>query len=208
VHNNKKKQIMRAVEKLAAKQTLYEITLDEVAREAKIGKGTIYHYFENKEDLFFEVATSGFDELCELLRREVADNGTFSVKFRKMCSLFIRFFAARQQLLKIMQTQASHTYWSKSRFRERWTSKRKNLVKAVSDIISEGAAEGMIRRDISTDFLAVSLLGMLRAYARDSNGSAEITKRSELLVNLFLNGACNTNNRLAAHWPQTIRESK
>jgi len=66
--NNKKRKIIQAVEKLAARQRLYEITLDDVVKEAKIGKGTIYHYFRNKEDLFFEVATNGFDELCEIMR--------------------------------------------------------------------------------------------------------------------------------------------
>ena len=40
----------------------------KVKSEAKVGKGTIYLYFENKDDLFFQTATWGFEELCELLK--------------------------------------------------------------------------------------------------------------------------------------------
>lgn len=206
--NDKRKRIIRVVEKLAAKQTLHEITLDEVAKQAKIGKGTIYHYFKDKEDLLFEVATSGFDELCELLEQEVPNNASFTLKFYNMCSHIIQFFTNRQQLLRIMQTHASCTYWSKGKIRERWMSKRKQLVNIVADILSEGVVEGIIRSDLSTDFLATSLLGMLRSYVRDSDISPDFTQKSELLVDLFLNGASLARNRLAPHYSQTIRYGK
>lgn len=206
--NDKKKRIIRVVEKLAAKQTLHEITLDEVAKQAKIGKGTIYHYFKDKEDLLFEVATSGFDELCELLKQEIPHNASFTLKFYNMCNHIIQFFTNRLQLLRIMQTHASCTCWSKRKVREKWTSKRKQLVDIVSDVLSEGVVEEIIRSDLSTDFLATSLLGMLRAYVRDSDISSDSTQKSELLVDLFLNGAFLPRNSLTADYSKTLQEDK
>ena len=44
--NGKRHHIMLAVEKLATSRRFHEITLEEVAKTAKIGKGTIYHYFQ------------------------------------------------------------------------------------------------------------------------------------------------------------------
>jgi len=199
VCNNKKKKIMQAVEKLAAGQRLYEITLDDVVKEAKIGKGTIYHYFKNKEDLFFEVATNGFNELCELLQQEVYSDASFTIKFSYMCRHIIQFFTNRRQLLQIMQAHAAHTYWSKSGFREKWTSRRKALVNIVSNILSAGVAEGQIRSDLSTDFLANSLLSVLRAYVRDYDTYCDSIRDSGLLVDLFLSGACKADNRAAVH---------
>jgi AcrR family transcriptional regulator len=208
MRNGKKKQIMRVVERLSAKRTLYEITLDEVAKEAKIGKGTIYHYFNNKEDLFFEVATSGFDELRELLQQEVTQNTLFTKRFHNMCSRIAEFFANRQQLLKIMLTQASRTCWSKDKFREKWIIKRKQLVNTISYILSDGVSQGLIRSDISTDFLADSLLGMLRACVRDTDVSSDSLQRGEFLAQLFLNGASQANNNsevlLSKHSKQQI----
>ena len=206
VHNNdKKRQIMRVVEELAARKSLYEITLDEVAKAARIGKGTIYHYFNDKEDLFFEVGTSGFDELCEVLAQEVSNDASFTLRFSEMCGRVMEFFAGRQQLLQIMQTQACCTYWSGERFRERWLSKRNNLVAVISEILSEGVREGAIRSDLSTDFLAVSLLGILRNYARDSAAGFDFKLKCGLLEDLFLNGACQANGRAAVNYSQRFR---
>jgi AcrR family transcriptional regulator len=46
------KQIMTAAAKVFARQGLHGSSLDQVAREAGITKGTIYLYYRSKEDLF------------------------------------------------------------------------------------------------------------------------------------------------------------
>jgi len=111
-------------------------------------------------------------------------------------------------LLQIMQTHATDTYWLKSDFRERWTSKRKALINTVSNIISAGVDEGAIRSDLSTDFLATSLLGMLRAYVRDSDTYSDSKQEGELLVDLFLNGVCKADNRPVAHCSELLQSIK
>ena len=65
-------QIMRAVETLFTSRQVHEITLDDVIRQAGVGKGTLYRYFKDKDDLFFQTATSGFDDLHKMLTREKA----------------------------------------------------------------------------------------------------------------------------------------
>jgi AcrR family transcriptional regulator len=48
----RKNQIIRAALKRFAKHGLHKTTLDEVARDLRIGKATLYHYFDSKEDLY------------------------------------------------------------------------------------------------------------------------------------------------------------
>ncbi len=189
VHNDKRQQIMSVVEKVANSRRFHEVTLDEIAREAKVGKGTIYHYFKDKEDLFFQVATSGFDELCELLKQKVPNNTSFPEKLLSMCKHISRFFSARQQLLQMMQTEAGLVYWRGGRIRQRWLDKRKVLVGSLADVFAEGVDAGVIRSDIPTEVLATFLLGMLRTRARDLRDTPENMKSYKLLVDLFMNGA-------------------
>jgi len=47
----RKIQIIKAAVKRFTKHGLHKTTLDEVARDLRIGKATIYNYFESKEDL-------------------------------------------------------------------------------------------------------------------------------------------------------------
>jgi AcrR family transcriptional regulator len=189
VHNDKRQQIMSVVEKVANSRRFHEVTLDEIARGAKVGKGTIYHYFKDKEDLFFQVATSGFDELCELLKQKIPHNTSFSEKLLSICKHVSRFFSARHQLLQMMQTEAGLVYWRGGRIRQRWLDKRKVLVDTLADVFAEGVDAGVIRSDISTEILATFLLGLLRTRARDLRDTPENMKSYTLLVDLFMNGA-------------------
>ena len=50
----RKEQIIRAAAKRFARHGLGKTTIDEIARDVRIGKATIYHYFNSKEDLFYD----------------------------------------------------------------------------------------------------------------------------------------------------------
>jgi AcrR family transcriptional regulator len=50
----RKEQIIRAAAKRFARHGLGKTTLEEIARDVRIGKATIYHYFKSKEDLFYD----------------------------------------------------------------------------------------------------------------------------------------------------------
>ncbi|RPI59812.1 MAG: TetR/AcrR family transcriptional regulator, partial [Planctomycetaceae bacterium] len=65
---DKRLQIMQAAEKLFTSRRFHEVTTDDIAKSAHVGKGTIYNYFKDKDDMFFQMATNGFDELCDLLQ--------------------------------------------------------------------------------------------------------------------------------------------
>jgi AcrR family transcriptional regulator len=51
--NERKQQIVRAAAKRFARHGLGKTTLEEIARDIRIGKATIYHYFKSKDELFF-----------------------------------------------------------------------------------------------------------------------------------------------------------
>lgn len=186
---NKREQIMQAVEKLFTSRRFHEITLDDVAQAARVGKGTIYRYFQDKDDLFFQTATSGFDDLCELLRREVPENNPFVEQLISACAQISGFFNRRRQLFQMMQVEEDRMYWFRGTIRDRWMAKRKHLVAALAEIIRKGVREGKVRTDIPPEVLANFFLGMLRTRARDLTNAPEAMQRHELLVDLFCRGA-------------------
>ncbi len=54
MENDRKTQIIKAAVKRFAKHGLNKTTLAEIARDLRIGKATIYHYFNSKEELFYK----------------------------------------------------------------------------------------------------------------------------------------------------------
>jgi len=53
--NEKKIQIIKAAAKRFDKHGISKTTLNEIARDLRIGKATLYGYFASKEDIFFSV---------------------------------------------------------------------------------------------------------------------------------------------------------
>lgn len=53
--DDKKERILMAAEKLFARFGIRKTTMGEIAKEARMGKSTIYYYFNSKEDVFAEV---------------------------------------------------------------------------------------------------------------------------------------------------------
>ncbi len=180
---------MQAAEKLFASRRFHEITTDEVAREAKVGKGTIYRYFRDKDELFFETANSGFDELCELLRQGVSPTAAFAEQLTQACIQISGFFRRRRDLFEMMQSQDGRMCFDTGRMHERWQEKRRRLVDALAGILTAGVKEGAVRADIPPEVLAYFLLGMLRTRARDLQGFPESLRTHEMVVEMFCRGA-------------------
>ena len=65
--DNKREQILNALEQLLPGRRFHEITLDEVSRAAQVGKGTIYLYFQDKDALFVEMVCFRLEKLSDEL---------------------------------------------------------------------------------------------------------------------------------------------
>lgn len=187
--------IMREAEKLFTSRRFHEVTLDEVAASAHVGKGTIYRYFKDKDDLFFQVATSGFDEICSVMQTRVPGEGTFIEKLTRACREIGGFFGARRQMMRMMQGEAGRMQSARGQLRKEWNARREHLLKLVANIFEEGMAQGVVRTDIPAEVMAGFLLGMLRTRSREMGESAQCAKDYAVLVELFYSGACSQNGK-------------
>jgi AcrR family transcriptional regulator len=186
---DRRAEIMDAAEKLFTSRHYHEITLDDVSQEAHVGKGTIYRYFEDKDDLLFEAASRGFDDLCELVTRTSGVQGPFAEQLVSMCRRISEFFQRRRQWLRMMQSEEGRMRWCSEDLQERWAQRRKKLVTAVAAILQRGVAEDKIRSDVPADLLANLLLGMLRVRDRYLGDTSEESRPLEVVVRLFCEGA-------------------
>jgi AcrR family transcriptional regulator len=172
MHPDKRQRIMQAAEQLFRTRQFHEITLDEVARVADVGKGTLYLYFSDKEDLFFQTAVAGFDEMCELLRQNATNGIAFRDGLLRTCETVSGFFRQRRPLFRMILSQAERAMERGGGLRERWLERRKK-----------------IRSDLSAEILAEYLLGMLRTRAWELEDQPEPMRSHEALVDLFTQGA-------------------
>jgi len=179
---------MKAAERLFKTRRFHEITVEQIAEAAAVGKGTVYLYFKDKEDIFFHTATSGFDELCDLIRSKLDSSQTVQDRLLHACESIGEFFGRRRSMFRMMQVEEARLI-GKQTLGEKWRSRRKALIQVLAELIEDGVRAGQIRGDIPSHELATFLLGLLRCRARDLCDAPESVRRYDTILNFFLNGA-------------------
>ena len=185
----RRKSIMAAAERLFTTRRFHEITMDSVAAEAGVAKGTLYSYFQDKDDLFFQTATGGLEELCEVIRTKVPREAPLAERLLRVTGEISRFFDRRGPLLRLMQTEEARSSQHGGSLRARWVQERTKLLLALAGIFADGQGRGEVRADLPPQVLAAMLLGMLRARAHDLSDAPPAWRTLELIVDFFLNGS-------------------
>ena len=181
---------MKAAAAVFKNRRLHEVTLDEIARHADVGKGTIYLYFTDKEDVIFQSATAGFDEMCGLLRAIAGEGAPFRERLMRACDQIVVFFRERRPLFRIILSEGERAMESgAAALRQRWRERRRHMTDAVAAVIAEGIAAGEVRNDLPAEILAEYLLSMLRARSWELEEWPESQRSHITVVDLFLNGA-------------------
>ena len=186
---DKKQRIMEAAVRRFRTREFHEITLDEVASEADVGKGTIYLYFSDKEDLFFQTAIAGFDEMCDRLRAAATEGACFRDRLVQTCQTISEFFRERRPLFRMILSEGERTLGRRASLRQRWLEHRKKMTAIVTEIVAHGVESGDVRADVPAEILTEYLLGMLRTRSWELEAQPEALRTLGSVVDLFINGA-------------------
>jgi AcrR family transcriptional regulator len=185
---DKAEQIRKAAEVLFASGRYHEVTLDEVSKKAGVGKGTVYRYFKDKEDLFWQVIASGQDELAasvEAVAREETDPG---VGLRKAVGRVAEFFRGRHNLFRLVWSEQLRDSHRRETVHRRWGTRDEKVIAVVACFIARGVEQGTYETDLPPATAARLLLGMVRTALRHRGMMPEGTCPIESVIGLFERG--------------------
>ncbi len=80
-NNDRKMQIIKAADKRFARHGFHKTNMDEIARDIRIGKPTLYYYFESKDALYIEVIKWEFENYLEMVN-QIFSNDENSIQKR------------------------------------------------------------------------------------------------------------------------------
>jgi AcrR family transcriptional regulator len=93
--------IRDAALRVIAKKGLGETTMQEIAAEAGIAKGTIYLYFDNRDDLLRNTAEFMFGQLNGRVEAALSSDGDFRAKFKLLVETILSFFDEHQDFFRV-----------------------------------------------------------------------------------------------------------
>lgn len=94
----RRKRVMDAARTALIERGYHDVTLDSVARRARLSKGSLYLYFKDKEDIFAAVLSDVLDRLEEQLRG-VPREGSSLACLTRMASEMLAFVDENRDFL-------------------------------------------------------------------------------------------------------------
>jgi AcrR family transcriptional regulator len=159
---DKARQILATAEKLFASGRYDEVTLDEICESAGVGKGTIYRYFHDKEDLYWQVILSGLDELVASVRQVGEQEQDPGRSLRTLVERVTEFFTERGALFGLMSTVKRRGSGRKKKVWKQWRAKEDEIVGVAAEFIAQGVQSGRYATELGPAGAARLLLGMVR----------------------------------------------
>jgi len=177
-------RILIAATRLFGAHRFHEVRMEDIAAEAEVGKGTLYRYFADKEELYRAMLGRSSDRFVRRMDAIVAGEGTPRERLETLVGAVLEEFDAEPHLLDLIQ-RAEVLASSGEAFP--WQEPRERMPQMVRGLFAEAAAEGSFRvRDPETTVWM--LLGGIRAIIRFGNRPrpGDLARR---IVDNFLDGA-------------------
>jgi AcrR family transcriptional regulator len=158
--------------------------MDDIAAEAEVGKGTLYRYFKDKEELYLALLERASRQFMDRLTEEKIHREGAHDQLQGIVAAIIAFFDEHPHLFDLIQ-RAEVTRPPDGKFP--WQDIRDELIHLFHDLFKEGKAQGKWNiRD--PEVTAVLLLGGLRSIIRFGQlpRPRDLARR---IVEAFLQGA-------------------
>ncbi|MGA2440844.1 MAG: TetR/AcrR family transcriptional regulator [Tepidisphaeraceae bacterium] len=179
---NKRRHIIETAVKLFSEQPFHKVRLDDVAEAAGVGKGTVYIYFKNKEELYYHLVYEGFAGMVDHLHVQVTQSGLdIAGKLRTIVAGIVDYGMQHPQFFEVLRTVGVPDASSS------WDHKRKECADLIDQVIRQGIAAGECN-DSHPERTALYLMAMVRAVMLYGSKVEEKSDLTEHMVSVLLRG--------------------
>ncbi len=132
--------VLDAATKLLMSDGIQGLTMDRVAMEAGVAKGTLYVHFKNKEDILDAALDASFEPLFDKLTNIIDTDKAPDKKLEDFSLCHLRFFDEKQDLIRVFFNDRERTHSKKNHFTD---SKYLTILSRVADTLKDGMDGGI-----------------------------------------------------------------
>jgi AcrR family transcriptional regulator len=183
-------EILRAARQVIADLGLGEASMERIAQGAGISKGTIYLYFQNKEQLLVRAVQQAFEELMTRLEGALAGAASARERLRALIEASLAHAVANRGFFRALMEPRGLGPESVSELARRFAEQNDQYVTFVAGVVEQGTRRGEFR-EIPARLVAVALAGAMRgaiAQLIASGASGDLEIDAGMILDLLLHG--------------------
>ena len=175
--------ILEAASRIFASRPFHEVLIDTIAADAGIGKGTIYRYFETKEELYFATVLHVVEALARELETRARAEASAVKRLEAIATLILNRFWERRYLLPFFQRDERFPM-----LEVELVKRREPILRVVQEAILAGIEQREIR-GIDARIGAELFLGMVRSMNLFHIPDDRLEDLVAQLMSVFVSGA-------------------
>jgi AcrR family transcriptional regulator len=156
------------------------VTLDQIAKDAGVGIGTLYRHFPTREALVEALYRKELADLCaspaDLLQEHVPEQA-----LRAWMDGFADYVAAKREMADTLRAVFASGAVTVSHARQELTA-------SVKTILDAGVADGTLRADVRPEDVVAMVVGAFTATSLDG-GQEQLRRMLDLLVDAVRTGS-------------------
>ncbi len=189
----KKEWIRKAAIRIISEEGFHKCTTDKIAEQAGVSVGTIYNYFQDKEDILSYIFKVEHTKLNIYFDRIMKKEMTVPDKFKILIDKYFKYAFNNKKLAKLLHDESN-------RPARGVTQEIFNYMLAIrehlKELLEDGVEEGSISLEYDLDIIANILIGSANATALFGHLKPEkieyiCAEGPENLFNVLSNGIFN-----------------
>lgn len=190
--NEKYHRIIEAATKVFAQNGFYQSKIAQIAKEAGVADGTIYIYFDNKDDILISLFEEQMKVVLDNMALQVARINDPVLKLETFASTHLGLIEMNKDMAEIIQVELRQS----GKFMKEYKNERfAEYLDIIGDIIIEGQKSGLFKKDVIPGVAKRAFFGALdevsRFWVLSSRKQYDIRTVAKQISGFFLNGIKN-----------------
>lgn len=184
--NSTKMSIFNSAIKVFSESGYDGATMDEIAANAGVAKGTLYYHFNSKEEIFKYIITEGMTLIKEKMEEEASKAEDSLTKIKIICKVQLNLVYESRDFFKVIMSQL----WGKEIRQIQLRDYIESYIVTIQKYLENAIAEGAIKNG-EASFMAYTFFGTLcsaAVYELINKDKKEVAEVVDNLTNYILKG--------------------
>jgi TetR/AcrR family fatty acid metabolism transcriptional regulator len=155
---DKRRVILEAAVRVFARQGFHTCRVSDIADEAGVAYGLVYHYFSSKEEILDTLFLERWDVMLAAISEVDASARPPREKLYAIAAFIVDSYRHDPELMKVIVVEVTR---AANTFGRTHLAKIREAYAQIAGIVARAQAAGVFREQISPDFAALAFYGLI-----------------------------------------------
>jgi AcrR family transcriptional regulator len=192
----KRRQILDAAVRAFARKGYHACRVGEIAEEAGVAYGLVYHYFDSKEEVLETIFRDTWAQMLARVQEVQEEGGPAREQVRKVTALLLRTWRRDPELVRVLVHEVTRS----PEQLPRQIDEISHAYEALRSIVAHGQETGEFRDDLDPQLAATIFYGALEevltgwVMGQLPDSDEDIAKAEQAVTGLICDGLANPRN--------------